>query len=1113
MTSGHEKEALAKDVYAFPLSFAQQRLWFLDQLEPNRSVYNMPSAFRLKGRLDIPALEQSLNEIVRRHEALRTTFSMVDGEAVQVISPSLVMSVPMLDLSDRFESERENEARRLVHEEALAPFDLSQGPLLRVTLVRLGEQDHVLLLTLHHIVSDGWSMGVLFRELSALYRAYCAGKPSPLPALPIQYVDYAQWQRQRFQSENLVEEIDYWRKQLDGAPRVLELPTDHPRPPIQTYTGARESLFLSTNLSESLRSLGRKQNATLSMTLLAAFSVLLHRHTGENEIVVGSPIAGRNQLEIEGLIGFFLNHLVLRIDLSEDPSFRELLSRVREMAIGAYTHQDLPFERLLEELRPERDSSRTPLFQAYFNMLELEDLRPDLPGITVEPMTRSEPESKFDLTLYIRADKERIRFDLVYNTSIFDRPRMAEMLKQLKHLFSQIIENPETRIERLSMVTADAAPILPNPTSQLNKGWYGAIPDRLAQQARTRPGQLAIVDPWGKWSYKTLDSCSNQLANYLRSGGIQSADIVAIYGHRSAALVCAILGVLKAGAAFLILDPAYPASRVLDCTQQAEPRGWLQLEAAGPLPDPVMEFAETLPSMRRLELPRSSAGISEVVGKFPIDNPGVSVGPDDLAYVSFTSGSTGHPKGILGRHGPLTHFLPWQEEAFRISASDRFSMLSGLSHDPLQRDVFTPLWAGATICIPDPDIIGTPKLANWMAEEAITFAHLTPPMLKMLAETAEPGQRISSLRHVFFVGDRLTHGEVERVRRLSPQVTCIASYGATETQRAVGYHVIAPDSDERNHRSRPEYPLGRGMGDTQLLVLNGERQLAGIGEFGEIYVRSCHLARGYLNDAALTAAKFLNNPFTKDNDDRLYKTGDMGRYLPDGNVEFAGRIDNQVKIRGYRIELGEIESVLAHHSGIRETAVATQQDRAGDLQIIAYIVPQEVAPTTHDLRDYLKAKLPDYMVPSAFVMIDFLPLTPNGKLDRKALPIADLFHRAQGKTYRAPRTPVEEKMAAIWAEVLRVDKVGMDDNFFDLGGHSLLATQAMSRMRAVFNCDIPLRTLFESPTVGDLAKIISVQQAAQVSETEIDRLLEDLEAMSNEDAERTYKGQVTKREE
>ncbi len=1110
MTS--EKESLkhlANDLYAFPLSFAQQRLWFLDQLEPNRSVYNIPSAFRLKGRLDISSLERSLNEIVRRHEALRTTFSMIDGEAVQVISPSLVISIPIVDLSDRSESAREHEARRLVHEEALTPFDLSQGPLLRVALVRLGDQDHVLLLTLHHIVSDGWSMGVLFRELSALYRAYCTGKSSPLPELPIQYVDYAQWQRQWFQSEKWTEQVDYWRKQLDGAPRVLELPTDHPRPPIQTYAGASESLLLPTSLSQSLRSLGSKQNATLSMTLLAAFSILLHRYTGENDIVVGTPIAGRNQFEIEGLIGFFLNHLVLRIDLSDNPNFRELLSRVREMALGAYSHQDLPFEQLLEELRPERDSSRTPLFQVYFNMLELEDLSPDLPGITVEPMTRSEPESKFDLTLYIRADKKGIRFNLVYNTTLFDRPRMAEMLKQLECLLSQISENPESRIERLSLVTTAAASILPNPASQLSKDWHGAIHDRLTQQARTQPGQFAIIDPWEKWTYETLDLCSNRLANYFRSGEIQSEDIVAIFGHRSAALVCGILGVLKAGAAFLILDPAYPASRLLDCIQQAEPRGWLQLEAAGPLPDPVKQFAEGLPSNRRLELRRSSAGISETVRKFSIDNPGISVGPDALAYVSFTSGSTGRPKGILGRHGPLTHFLPWQEKAFKISAADRFTMLSGLSHDPLQRDIFTPLWTGATICIPDPDIIGTAKLANWMSEEVITFAHLTPPMLKMLADTAERGQRIPSLRHVFFVGDSVTHGEVDRMRALAPQATCIASYGATETQRAVGYYVIAPDSDGRKHRSRPEYPLGRGMGETQLLVLNNERQLAGIGEFGEIYVRSSHLARGYLNDAALTAAKFLSNPFTKNNDDRLYKTGDMGRYLPDGNVEFANRMDDQIKIRGYRIELGEIQNVLAQHPGIRETVVATQRDRAGDKQIIAYIIPQEVAPATNDLRDYLKTKLPGYMVPSAFVTIDCLPLTANGKLDRKALPAPDQSRPELEESFVAPRTAVEETLASIWAGVLKLDKIGIHDSFFHLGGHSLLATQAVSRIRAVFHCDIPLRTLFEAPTVGDLAKIISAQQARQARETAMEGLLEELEAMSNEDAERRYKGQLT----
>ncbi|MBI4524345.1 MAG: amino acid adenylation domain-containing protein [Deltaproteobacteria bacterium] len=994
-------------------------------------------------------------------------------------------------------------------------FDLTQGPLLRSTLLRLGSQDHILLLTMHHIVSDGQSMEVLFRELSALYQAFSAGKPSPLHELPIQYADFACWQRQWLQGEVLEKQLSYWRQQLKGAPPVLELPTDHPRPPVQTYRGARQSLALSKTLSQALKALSRQEGVTLFMTLLAAFQTLLQRYTGQDDIVVGTPTAGRTRSEIEELIGFFLNTVVLRTDLSGNPSFRDLLVRVRQVALGAYTHQDLPFEKLLEELQPERDLSRTPLFQVFFNMDSFGD-RLELPGLTAKPPSFLEPGSKFDLTLYFGDQNEEIQFLLVYNADIFEQDRMVEMLGQLEHLLCQIVENPDESIERFSLVTPNAQRYLPNPAQLLDSDWKGAVQTHFSLLAQRFPQHIAVVDKWEAWTYKDLDSRSNQLANYLLGSGIECQDIVAIYGHRSAPLVLAVLGVLKAGAAFLILDPAYPADRLIHCLQAAKPRGWLQLEAAGPVPAALEEFIATSSLRCRFQLRQNSTGVSrDPLKGYSDDDPGVAVGPDDLAYVAFTSGSTGCPKGILGRHGPLSHFLPWQEETFNLGTSDRFSILSGLSHDPLQRDIFTPLWLGATICIPDPKIIGTSKLAHWMAKEQVTFAHLTPAMAELLTETSAPDCRIPSLRYAFFIGDKLTRWDVVRLRRLAPGVTCINSYGATETQRAVGHYVVPQEPEIQESRDRAVYPVGRGMKDVQLLVLNAEQRLAGVGEPGEIYVRSPHLALGYVGDEELTQARFLTNPFTGAAGDQLYKTGDLGRYLPDGNVEFFGRTDRQVKIRGFRIELGEIEAILRKHRAVRETVVVAREDTVGNQLLIAYVVPSpehasHIRPLAVDgdpllslgeLKGFLSQKLPAYMVPSAFVMLDALPLTPNGKVGYRALPAPDGGRLGVEETFVAPRTPVENVLVRIWREVLGIDQLGIYDNFFDLGGHSLLATQVISRVRATLQVDLPLRTLFEAPTVAGLAMRITQSQTDKAEPEDIASLLAELERTSDEEAE------------
>jgi len=1080
------------------LSFAQERLWFLDQLMPGSAVFNVPIAVRLSSAIDFNALQESVKEIVRRHEVFRTTFITVDGRPALLLSADAEAKLHIVDLTSLSAAEREAESHRLTNDEALRPFDLARGPLIRTTLLKLSEQDSIFLLTMHHIVSDGWSIVLFFKELSALNQAFLNGKASSLGELRVQYTDYALWQREWLCGDLLKQQLSYWRNQLGRELPVLELPADRPRPAVQTYPGGRVTLTLPPELTQALSALSQRENATLFMTLLAAFKVLLHRYTGEQDIIVGSPIANRPRAETEKLIGFFLNNLALRTDLSGDPSFRELLSRVRATALDAYAHQDVPFEKLIEELKPERDLSRTSIFQVYFNLFSFSDdiELPDGTTISfVDAWLQSDENlSKFDLTLYAGEDDKEIRLALVYNSDLFEHHRIAEMLNQFKHLLSQIAAQPDKQISRLSLVTPDAQKLLPDPTQPFPTQKREAIQTLFSEQARRRSDQPAIVDPRETWSYQDLDSRSNQLANYLRQGGIRPQDVVAIYGHRSAPLVWSILGVLKAGAAFVVLDPAYPASRLIKCLEIARPRGWLQIEAAGTLPEPLNRFVDALDCCCRLQLTaRHQADNRDLLASYSIENPDVKVDADDLAYVAFTSGSTGNPKGILGRHGPLTLFTSWAAEMFGLNESDRFCMLSGLAHDPLHRDIFTPLQLGGTICIPEAEDLEAPdRLTAWMKQQSITVANLTPAMSQLLSETdpATTGEMIESLRYSFLVGDVLTKRDVSRLKRLAPSITCVNLYGATETQRAVGYYIVPNAFNDAVSKSgtgvppvihAPEeratikevLPLGKGIKDVQLLVLNGSRQLCGVGEAGEIYFRSSHLAKGYLGDETLTHERFILNPFTNADGDRLYRTGDLGRYLPDGNVEHLGRVDRQVKIRGFRIEPGEIEATLAQHPAVRETAVIALQNKSDETSLVAYVVPlQPAGITTTELRQYLSEKLPAYMMPAAFVMMDALPLTPNRKLDRTALPSPDEDLRERAAEYTAPRSEIEEALADIWKEVLTVERVGVHDNFFELGGHSLMAVRLFAMMEKTFGRRLPLATLFQAPTVAELAAIL-----------------------------------------
>ncbi len=1087
-----------------PLSFAQERLWILDQFEPGNPAYNMPSAVRLEGGLDGGALGRALDDLVARHETLRTTFPVRGGRAAPAIASAAARPLPCVDLAALPARARARELERLAGEEATRPFDLARGPLLRTALLREETASHVLLFTFHHVVCDGWSLGVCVRDLAALYAAAAGCAPSaPLPDLPVQYADYAVWQRQWLAGPARDVQLAYWRRQLAGAPPALDLPADRARPAVRTHHGGAARRLFPAAAAERLRSLGRSEGASLFMVLLAALDVLLQRLVGEDDVVVGSPIAGRGRTELEGLVGVFLNTLVLRTSLAGDPTIRELLGRVRRTALDAYAHQDVPFEMLLDELKPERDLSRTPLFQVLLNMLEMgaEEIR--LPGLKIEPLPAPESPSKFDLTLYVQPSGGALRLDAAYNRDLFDRRRIEELLDQLCLLLERFAGRPEARIGTLSLVTPAAGALLPDPRAPLGEEWHGAVHERLTRHARQTPGRLAVRDRDGSWTYAELEARSNRLAHALLAAGLRREEPVAIYAHRSATLVWAVLGVLKAGGAFVVLDPAYPAARLVATLELAAPRAFLRLTEAGPLPAELASFLAARSGCARIDLAPAAAA-ERAPGGEEAAPPAVEVGPDDLAVIAFTSGSTGRPKGILGRHGPLSHFIPWQAERFGLAAADRFSMLSGLAHDPLQRDVFTPLWLGAALAIPEPAEMAMPgRLAQWMRREGVTVAHLTPAMAQLLTErpAGAPAVELPALRRVFLVGDVLTRHDVARLRRLAPGATCVNLYGSTETQRAVSYHVArAEDARSGCGVRAPEVlPLGRGMRDVQLLVLDrAGGGLAGIGEVGEICVRSPHLARGYLGDPELTRQRFPANPFTGQSSgqligqpgDRVYRTGDLGRYRPDGGVDFVARADQQVKIRGFRVEPGEIEAALAAHPAVREAVVVAPAGGGeagagwGSRRLVAYVVARGEPPALDALREALGGRLPAYMLPEALVVLEAIPLTPNGKVDRRALPAPPVPPRVaadRATAAGAPRGPLEELVAGLFVDALGAAPVGREESFFALGGNSLGVVVLVHALQQRLGEAVPMAALFNAPTVARLADYLAAHHGEAVA--------------------------------
>ena len=1049
------------EVFVFPTSFAQQRLWFLDQLAPGNAFYNVSTALRLTGSLNFTALKQTFNEIVCRHETLRTMFVMVQ-QPVQVIAPSLTIPLSLIDIRD-FDQEREIQVRRIATAEAQHPFNLTTGPLLRVKLLQLDEAEYVLLLNLHHIVADGWSIGVLIRELGILYKAFVEDKrclmSTLLPELPIQYADFAQWQREWLQAvgENgcspLQTQLAYWQKQLDGI-SVLNLPTDRLRPAVPTYRGAKQFLELPHSLTQALEALSYQEDVTLFMTMLAAFQTLLYRYTQQEDIVVGSAIANRNRSELEGLIGFFVNSLVLRSDLSGNPTFRELLNRVREVTLGAYSHQDLPFEKLVEELHPERDLSRHPLFQVVFSLQNTPIEALELPGLKLSLFDFDSKIAKLDLEFHLWRDLETLKGQVVYSTDLFDQSTITRMLGHFQILLESIVVNPKQRISDLPLLTEGERQQLLIDWNDTKKAYSNSkcFHQLFEAQVEKSPDAIALVFGNQQISYKELNIRSNQLAHYLQKIGVETEYLVGICVERSSEtlpeaspeMIIAILAILKAGGAYLPLDPSYPQERLNFMLQDAQVSVLLTQEK---LFQNFTGFSNQI-----ISIDKDWAAITQ----HSRENPNSYVTLENLAYVIYTSGSTGQPKGVLIEHRGLSNLAADQINIFNLQPSNRILQFASLSFDASIFEIVMALGIGATLYLTNKECLLSGKaLLQLLREKAITHVTLPPALLAVL-----PTESLPALETIISAGESCSEDIVKRW--WSPSRSFFNAYGPTE---ATVWSTVAKI---KSVSEKP--PIGRPIANTEIYILDKHLQPVPVGILGELCIAGDGLARGYLNSPELTAKKFISNPFNDKKGARIYKTGDLAQYKADGNIEFLGRIDNQVKIRGFRIELSEIETVISQHNNVEKAIIIALDNLYNNKHLVAYIVsksPQEQ--TIIELRQFLKEKLPEYMIPKAFVILDSLPLTANGKVDHYALKAVDTQSHSIDKAFIAPRTATESTLAKIWAEVLNVEHIGIHDNFFDLGGNSLLAIRLLDQINKQFERDVPLSYLFLNQTIESLA--------------------------------------------
>ena len=1041
-----------------PLSFSQQRLWFLNQLEPN-SLFNISIAVRLNGILNVEALQQTLNAIVIRHEALRTNFVAVDENPIQVIAETQSVKITVIDLKERYNTNSEIEVERILKQEAQYSFNLSSDLMLRPTLVRLSEEEHVLLLVMHHVASDGWSVGILFRELAGFYKAFSTGKPLPFPELPIQYADFAYWQRHWLSGEVLQKQLNYWKQQLAESPSLLSLPTDRPRPPIQTFQGGTKYFQLNRDLTQKLKTLSQQSGATLFMTLLAGFATLLSRYSGQEDIAIGSPIANRNHSQVESLIGFFINTLVLRTQLQGNPTFLELLERVREMTLGAYDHQDLPFEKLVEELQPERSLSHAPLSQVMFVLQNAPIGKLELPGLTLTPLELEDVTAKDDIFLSMAETEAGLSGELVYNSDLFNDTTIERMAVHFQILLESMVANPQQKVAQLPLLSATEQ-------HQLLFDWNNTIadysldecfPQLFAAQVERTPDAIAVVHEDQQLTYQQLNARANRWARHLVEQGVGAETIVALLCDRNIDFLTGMLAVFKAGGAYLPLNPLHPPERIDQVLSQSQVPLVLSASCYSSLVTNV-DTSELL-LLEDLDCQQYSS-----------ENLPARCNPNNLAYVIYTSGSTGKPKGAMIEHRGMLNHLYVKVQDLQLSANDVVAQTATQTFDISIWQFLVALLVGGRVEIVSTEIAADPaQLISVVQRQELSILEIVPSLLRMVLQYIEDGRTkpdLSKLRWLLLTGETLPPQLCRQWLDYYPTIPMMNAYGPTECSDDVTHYPIYQPPAE----TTLNLPIGRPVSNTQLYILDSQLRPMPIGVAGELYVGGAGVGRGYLHSPHLTQQAFIQNPFVELNT-RFYRTGDKARYLPDGNIEFLGRIDYQVKIRGFRIELGEIEAVLAQHPQVRDLVVIAREDLPGQLHIVAYIVLNEEIIATGELRDFLKQKLPDYMMPAAFVMLESIPLTPNGKVDRRALPAPDMAV-ISSVNFIPPCTPTQEILAKLWSEILNLEQVGIYNNFFELGGHSLLATQVISRLRALFGLDLPLRRLFEEPTVAALADSI-----------------------------------------
>ena len=1055
-----------------PLSFAQQRLWFLDQFETHSSVFNLCRAFRISGPLHLRALEASLNEILRRHEALRTKFMLVDGLPLLTVASVEYLTIPLLDLPVRSEGERQSQSRRLILEETKRPFDLPEGRLLRVRLLRVGEDKYLLMFVTHHLVADAWSMGIFMRELWSFYDDYRNGRQPRLPAPACRYRDYALWQRQRLQDEILQSQLLYWKGRLAGVP-VLDLPSDRPRASKQSFEGARVEFAIPKQLTGALNELSKREGATLFMTLLAAFQVLLHRYSGQEDIVVGTPVANRDRIEFENLIGLFVNTLALRANLSGAPSFKEALRRVREVCLDAYAHQKIPFEKVVEELHPQRELNRNPLFQVMFVLQNTPRHAARPADLTVDSIEVDGGTAQFDLSLYLRERSGRLLGFFEYATDLFERRAIERMTAHFQKVLEEIATDPYQSIATLSLLNdAERQRLLIEwNDTQANYPGSACIHELFEAQAKRTPDAIALEFGDDKMTYEELNRRSDRLAGELAHFGVGPEKLVGVMVERSFELIISLLGIFKAGGAYLPLDPTYPKERLSFMLNDAEASVLITQR----------RYSSYLFNYYGKVLVIDESVQNERVAK-PIPNSGV--GPDNAAYVIYTSGSTGTPKGVVGLHRGAVNRFNWMWMTYPFSAGEKCCLKTSLSFVDSVWEIFGALLQGVpTVIIPEPIAMEPELLTRYLGAHRVTRLVLVPSLLReLLAQGEVLRKRLARLRFCISSGEVLTAELARRFRELLPNCRLINLYGSSEVAGDVTSYEVDGDPHDSS------IPIGRPIANTQVYVLDPSLQAVPLGVRGELYVGGANLARGYLRRRDLTEQRFIENPFSITKTARLYRTGDLVRYRADGNMEFLGRMDNQVKIRGCRVELAEVEAVLASHPAVRECAVIAREENShasrahensdstnadgNGFRLVAYVVARDSRPGFHQLRSFLAEKLPDYMIPSDFVLLDGLPWLPNGKLDRRALEQSNIAPFSSSKIIERARTEIESLIAAVWEGVLKVQNIGAADNFFELGGHSLLAAQVVARLREAFSKPITLRDLFAAPTVAGLARAV-----------------------------------------